>query len=208
MMNNPEFSDITIEASDGTIFYAHLVILNLFTNFFTKALDPTHGFTEASNRHVKLRDHSKEAVSFFLEFCYTGSLGKFRHHEAGNFRDSRELYALGDYLMIPEIKDVSVSCQRNIMLRLVNHYGTKEQTKMDVQGWFNRRMGSMVQRVYAMTNAGPGHAAYRRAIVEGFRNCVMAGFDVTALEDVIKKEPEFAMDVFKCMAEHAKTCQA
>jgi hypothetical protein len=71
--DSPTHSDLTIVVDD-TRFHVHKVILGLRTPFFTNAT--RHGFSEANDNVVTIREHSVEAVRGFLKYCYTGDYGE------------------------------------------------------------------------------------------------------------------------------------
>jgi hypothetical protein len=71
--DSPTHSDLTIVVDD-TRFHVHKVILGLRTPFFTNAT--RHGFSEANDNVVTIREHGVEAVRSLLKYCYTGEYGE------------------------------------------------------------------------------------------------------------------------------------
>jgi len=73
--DSPAHSDLTVVVGDtDTRFNVHKVILGLRTSFFTNAT--RHGFSEANDNVVTIREHDVEAVRSFLKYCYTGDYGE------------------------------------------------------------------------------------------------------------------------------------
>jgi len=71
-VNNPEFSDVQFQMDDGTILYAHKIILVTRSNHFRAMF--THGLKESNQEKVEIKGVSPHAFLLLLYYIYTGSV--------------------------------------------------------------------------------------------------------------------------------------
>lgn len=171
-----------IEASDGTMFYAHTNILGFFTDFFLMAMKD--GFLEATVRRLKLPDHQSSAVTSMLKFCYTGHL-PINCNLSGN----NDVYFLADYVMMEHLKMAVVENITGFFANVSRYPTTQTKT------WWGSSVAVGVRGIYEGTNAGLGHAPLRKAYVAGCRDCILAGLGSEPLERLIEENGEFIAQI-------------
>ncbi|KAF8251773.1 POZ domain-containing protein [Wilcoxina mikolae CBS 423.85] len=124
--DSPTHSDLAVVV-DSTRFNVHKVILGLRTSFFTNAT--RHGFSEANDNVVTIREHSVEVVRSFLKYCYTGDYeGKDISHV--------QVHALADMLDVPNLKLIATE---KLKSQLEDH-------------WVAVNFTDIVKDVYSVTN--------------------------------------------------------
>ncbi|KAF8541486.1 BTB/POZ protein [Trichophaea hybrida] len=124
--DSPTHSDLTVVV-DSTRFNVHKVILGLRTSFFTNAT--RHGFSEANDNVVTIREHSVEAVQSFLKYCYTGDYeGKDISHV--------QVHALADMLDVPNLKLIAME---KLKSQFEDH-------------WVAASFSEIIKETYSMTN--------------------------------------------------------
>ncbi|KAI0997376.1 hypothetical protein K3495_g10808 [Podosphaera aphanis] len=114
MLNNPQFSDVTIKIFDVEI-YAHQFIICIQSEYFRKAFqkpDPkTPGFAESASMTIQFNEGSGAAYWRVLEYFYTGDYSELLSTDV--FDDDPELlkhvrvHTLADMFQINDLKALS-----------------------------------------------------------------------------------------------------
>lgn len=195
LFNNPSHSDITLTASDGTAYSAHLAILSQYTDFFATAVSKESGFTEAKSNNIAFPEHSSAGIKGFLEFCYTGSFTCSDLDECEEkmrlARLAVQVYLLADYVMADDVKKFAVKI-------------LKENSNMEPGGKLSAQsfrllwvveIGKIVDEVYGNTSDTQGHEEIRSVVVSAAVKGLGYWKMNLGMKEKMKKHGDFAVEV-------------
>lgn len=188
-----------IRASDGTLYHGHLVILGMFTKFFSTAL-ASGRFSESQNRTITLPEHDPGAVKIMMNFFYTGL---YELETPQNTLSMKEciwkpfaVYKLADYVIIPELKCLAM---KPIVrwFKAFSGIGAGEDVREKLWRVYIMKF---VEDVYLCTNSGENHQTLRTMLINSLCECIEVGYNVELLEPMIRNDNDFSMDFAKCLA--------
>lgn len=111
-----------------------------------------------------------------------------------------EMYLLADYVMLPELK----TAMFDFISRLFSSIASMDVGDEASRVWWKCVCESL-RMVYDHTGTGSEHWGIRKVHVDGWRDCLVAGYDAAALGDLMEEGGNFARDMFMAIVEHRKS---